>query len=59
VILCKQDYDAAEADELTLRAGDMITLISKDDPGWWTGTLNGAKGLFPSNVSFVFLERSD
>jgi myosin-1 len=43
------DYDANEADELTIRAGDLIVLISKDDPGWWTGSLNGKKGLFPSN----------
>jgi myosin-1 len=43
------DYDASEADELTIRAGDLIVLLSKDDPGWWTGSLNGKKGLFPSN----------
>ena len=43
------DYDANEADELTIKAGDLIVLISKDDPGWWTGSLNGKKGLFPAN----------
>lgn len=43
------DYDANEADELSIRTGDLIVIISKDDPGWWVGSLNGKKGLFPSN----------
>jgi myosin-1 len=44
------NYDATEADELSLRVGDVIVITSKDDPGWWTGTLNGKTGLFPANV---------
>ncbi|KAI9202468.1 P-loop containing nucleoside triphosphate hydrolase protein [Polychytrium aggregatum] len=43
------DYDATEADELSFKAGDTITIINSDDPGWWTGNLNGKRGLFPMN----------
>ncbi|KAI8803169.1 P-loop containing nucleoside triphosphate hydrolase protein, partial [Cladochytrium replicatum] len=45
------DYDASEADELSFHAGDIITIVSKDDEGWWTGSIKGKKGLFPANVS--------
>ncbi|KAI8900491.1 P-loop containing nucleoside triphosphate hydrolase protein, partial [Globomyces pollinis-pini] len=44
-------YDASEADELSFNVGDVIVIVSKGDPGWWTGTFNGKTGLFPSNVS--------
>ncbi len=48
------DYDAAGDDELNLRRGEQIRLISKDakisgDEGWWTGEVNNKVGIFPSN----------
>ncbi|KAJ3223556.1 Unconventional myosin-Ie [Clydaea vesicula] len=45
------DYDSSEADELSFKAGDIITIINKDDEGWWTGNLRGKKGLFPANYT--------
>ncbi|KAJ3220393.1 Unconventional myosin-Ie [Dinochytrium kinnereticum] len=48
------DYNASEADELSFNAGDVITIVSKDDEGWWTGSLKGKKGLFPANVGLSF-----
>ncbi|KAI9341028.1 P-loop containing nucleoside triphosphate hydrolase protein [Zopfochytrium polystomum] len=50
-LLIKQDYDATEADELSFKAGDVITIVSKDDEGWWTGSFRGKKGLFPGNYT--------
>ena len=42
------DYDATEPGELTFKEGDVITVF--DNSGdWWTGELNGVKGVFPSN----------
>ncbi|CAA9995154.1 unnamed protein product, partial [Nesidiocoris tenuis] len=41
----------ANPDELALREGDVITLITKEgqDPGWWKGEHKGRIGLFPDN----------
>ncbi|KAJ3038615.1 Unconventional myosin-Ie [Rhizophlyctis rosea] len=46
-----QDYEASEADELSFKAGDIIAIVSKEDEGWWTGTVKGRKGLFPANYT--------
>ncbi|NWY74243.1 SH3K1 protein, partial [Erithacus rubecula] len=52
-------YEAQNDDELTIREGDVVTLISKEciDVGWWEGELNGRRGVFPDN--FVKLLPSD
>lgn len=48
------DYEATAEEELTLRRGDVVEVLSKDahvsgDEGWWTGKINGKVGIFPSN----------
>ena len=40
------EYEAAEAGELTLREGEFIENVQKDESGWWTGTLRGVTGIF-------------
>ncbi|KAM9180949.1 SH3 domain-containing kinase-binding protein 1 isoform 3-T3 [Dugong dugon] len=44
-------YEAQNDDELTIKEGDIVTLINKDciDLGWWEGELNGRRGVFPDN----------
>ena len=44
-------YEAANEDELTLKEGDLITLLSREvaDQGWWRGELRGKVGVFPDN----------
>ncbi|RWS23552.1 hypothetical protein B4U80_03872, partial [Leptotrombidium deliense] len=44
-------YEAQNDDELTIKEGDIITIISKEieDLGWWKGKLNGLIGVFPDN----------
>lgn len=42
------DYEPQAPDELTLKKGDIVTVLSKDD-GWWSGDLAGTIGLFPAN----------
>ncbi|XP_076461242.1 nostrin-like isoform X2 [Babylonia areolata] len=42
------DYDANEADELSIKKGDVIVVYEKLADGWWTGELNGHSGIFPS-----------
>lgn len=48
------DYNAQGEDELTLRVGQSIEILSKDakisgDEGWWTGKIRNKVGIFPSN----------
>ena len=43
------DYDAANDDELTFKEGDVITILQKDQAGWWEGEINGRKGWVPAN----------
>ncbi|XP_036397649.1 mitogen-activated protein kinase kinase kinase 9 [Megalops cyprinoides] len=48
------DYDASAEDELSLRKGDRVEVLSKDslvsgDEGWWTGMIEDRVGIFPSN----------
>ncbi len=47
------DYDAEEADELTFAAGDLISVINKNDNGWWEGEVGGRRGLFPVNFTKI------
>ena len=48
------EYIAQGEDELNLKKGDVIEVLSKDykisgDEGWWTGKCNGKVGVFPCN----------
>uniref|UniRef100_A0A8B9R937 Osteoclast-stimulating factor 1 n=1 Tax=Astyanax mexicanus TaxID=7994 RepID=A0A8B9R937_ASTMX len=49
------DYTAVAEDELNLKKGDIVTIISKasEDDGWWEGELNGRRGFFPDNFVMV------
>jgi hypothetical protein len=33
------------------QVGDVITVINRDNEGWWEGELNGQRGLFPWSVT--------
>ncbi|KAJ7984912.1 hypothetical protein DPEC_G00359680 [Dallia pectoralis] len=48
------DYEGTGEDELSLRRGDVVEVLSKDaaisgDEGWWTGKVNHRVGIFPAN----------
>lgn len=48
------DYNAQGEDELSLRRGHIVYVLSKDssisgDEGWWTGKIGDKVGIFPSN----------
>ena len=55
-------YYAKENDELTLKVGDVIEVLSKDkavcgDEGWWLGRGEDITGVFPAN--YVILEEQN
>jgi len=43
------DYAAADVTILSFKQGDIINIIGKDASGWWSGSVRGAVGYFPSN----------
>ncbi|XP_032582521.1 mitogen-activated protein kinase kinase kinase isoform X2 [Drosophila sechellia] len=48
------DYDAQGEDELTLRRGEIVVVLSTDsevsgDVGWWTGKIGDKVGVFPKD----------
>lgn len=48
------EYSAQNDDELNLKRGSVIEVISKDckisgGEGWWTGKCDSKLGVFPSN----------
>ncbi|XP_035271774.1 jouberin isoform X2 [Anguilla anguilla] len=44
------DYSANRSDELTVRRGDVIHVLYKDNDNWWFGRMaNGQQGYFPAN----------
>ena len=47
--IVEYNYEAREADELTLRKGDIIKNIKVLQGGWWEGTLKDKRGMFPDN----------
>ncbi|XP_072537177.1 CD2-associated protein [Salminus brasiliensis] len=51
-------YEATNQDELDIKEGDVIHLISKDtgEPGWWRGEVNGREGVFPDNFVVLILD---
>jgi hypothetical protein len=42
------DFPASAEDELGFKIGDLIS-VSDAEGSWWTGSLNGQSGTFPSN----------
>ena len=44
------DYTAQRDDDLTIRRGDVVEVVSMEGD-WWIGTIDGRHGAFPSNYT--------
>eukprot|EP01117_Protostelium_nocturnum_P017261 TRINITY_DN7002_c0_g1_i1.p1 TRINITY_DN7002_c0_g1~~TRINITY_DN7002_c0_g1_i1.p1 ORF type:complete len:437 (-),score=193.79 TRINITY_DN7002_c0_g1_i1:34-1344(-) len=42
------DYQAQRDDELSLKTGEVVVVLRKQEDDWWLGILNNTSGVFPS-----------
>ncbi|XP_024917433.1 SH3 domain-containing kinase-binding protein 1 isoform X2 [Cynoglossus semilaevis] len=49
-VLALMDFEGTMADEITIRAGDIVKNVAKSsEEGWLEGELRGKRGIFPTN----------
>lgn len=55
----KYNYQAQQADELSLTKGTRILILEKSNDGWWRGQSGSSVGWFPSNYTTEELDNNE
>ena len=55
---CSDFYNSNGEGEISIRVGDVITILSTNDKDWWQGELNGRTGFFPSGYVKLLREKT-
>ncbi len=50
------DFEATQSDDLSLREGEIVEVLDKDESGWWIGRVDNRKGEFPFNYVQLLTE---
>ncbi|XP_071814565.1 growth factor receptor-bound protein 2-like isoform X1 [Apostichopus japonicus] len=48
MVRAKYDFAAKDPGELSIKRGEIITVLDNSDQNWWTGRCQGKEGLFPA-----------
>lgn len=43
------DYSSEAAEDISVREGDKLTIVERTSDDWWTGEINGRRGLLPAS----------
>lgn len=43
------DYSSEAAEDINVREGDKLTIVERTSDDWWTGEINGRRGLLPAS----------
>lgn len=57
--IVKYNYQAQQADELSLTKGTRILILEKSNDGWWRGQSGNSVGWFPSNYTTEECDTND
>ncbi|ELU35586.1 SH3 domain-containing protein [Rhizoctonia solani AG-1 IA] len=43
------DYNSSAAEDINVRQGDRFVIVERTSDDWWTGEINGRRGLVPAS----------
>jgi hypothetical protein len=52
-VKARHDYEADDRAALSFHKGDIIQVLGMLESGWWDGAINGVRGRFPCNYTFI------
>lgn len=55
-----KDFEAVQTGDMSVKRGELVTVLKKQDNGWWLGERGGKTGFFPSkNAEKIVISNPD